>query len=188
MAGSTAKALSDSILGDRAVATGMIFFIVLGAAVYNAFLALTQLPQVAAAWVVAQGFDPWLVLTVILLLYLVLGCVMDSLSMILLTDPDLLPDRHRRSISACRRSEFAIWFGILVLIVVEVGLITPPVGMNLFIINAMAKDTPMIARPTAACALRRQRPRPHRDPRDLSDHHLVSGAVALLSGMRRALA
>ncbi|ABD53580.1 TRAP dicarboxylate transporter DctM subunit [Jannaschia sp. CCS1] len=220
-------------------ATAMIFFIILGAAFYNGFLALTQVPQGIAEWVSASGFSPYTILIMILIFYLILGCFMDSLSMILLTIPifwpvmqgldfgfvsmvDLhsarameallaVPDMTAQTIEGMLasyregveltlaqtvqfdaiRAHFdadivaldgafqalaageeltrdqtralelrrvnqgalnrinselvAIWFGILVLIVVEVGLITPPVGMNLFIINAMDKATKMTA-------------------------------------------
>ncbi|MCB1347796.1 MAG: TRAP transporter large permease subunit, partial [Maritimibacter sp.] len=71
--------------------TAMIFFIVLGAAFYNGFLAVTQVPQTMADWVVTQGFSPWTVLIIILAFYLLLGCLMDSLSMILLTIPIFYP-------------------------------------------------------------------------------------------------
>jgi C4-dicarboxylate transporter DctM subunit len=141
--GLTAKTFIDSVLAT-AIATGMIFFIVFGASMYNGFLALSQVPQELAAVIVEAAFNPWIVLVFILLVYLVLGCVMDSLSMILLTIPIFFP-----IVSALDYGlgpeEFAIWFGIIVLIVVEVGLITPPVGMNLFVINSMAKDTPISA-------------------------------------------
>jgi C4-dicarboxylate transporter, DctM subunit len=135
------RTLRESLL-STATSTAMIFFIVLGAAVFNAFLAFAQLPQEAAAWVTAQGYSPMTVLIVILLLYLVLGCFMDSLSMILLTIPIFFPVVSILDFGLSPE-EFALWFGILVLIVVEVGLITPPVGMNLFIINSMARDIPM---------------------------------------------
>ena len=135
--------LKTSILAT-ASATGMIFLIVFGAGVYNAFLALSQLPQTAAAYVGSQGFNPWLVMVAVLLLYLVFGCIMDSLSMILLTVPIFFPIMSALDFGLTPE-EFALWFGILVLIVVEVGLITPPVGMNLFVINSMAKDTPLSA-------------------------------------------
>jgi TRAP-type C4-dicarboxylate transport system permease large subunit len=82
------------------------------------------------------------VLVVILLLYVGLGCFMDSLSMILLTIPVFFPIVSALDFGL-PPEEFAIWFGILVLIVVEVGLITPPVGMNLFVINSLARDTPI---------------------------------------------
>ena len=174
-----------------------------GAGIYNGFLALTQVPQELADWVVGQGFSPWTVLALVLVFYLVFGCLMDSLSMILLTIPIFFPvislmdfgfvDLAAMQAEAAREvlaaggpegmaaemlaaireamatgaelsreqmqalgirvtegianrieaEQVAIWFGILVLIVVEVGLITPPVGMNLFIINTMDRTTPM---------------------------------------------
>ncbi|MFQ1699711.1 TRAP transporter large permease [Loktanella agnita] len=133
----------DSI-AQTATGTGMIFFIVLGAGFYNGFLALTQVPQELSAFVTEQGFSPWVVMVLILAFYLILGCLMDSLSMILLTIPIFWPVIQTLDFGMSTE-EVAIWFGILVLIVVEVGLITPPVGMNLFIINNMDKDTPMVA-------------------------------------------
>ena len=140
--GLTLKTLSDSILATGR-STAMIFFIVLGAGFYNGFLALTQVPQELASWVGAQGYSPWFVLALILVLYLVFGCFMDSLSMILLTIPIFFPIISVLDFGLSAE-ETAIWFGILVLIVVEVGLITPPVGMNLFVINSMDRLTPMV--------------------------------------------
>lgn len=131
----------DSLFGT-ARTTAMIFFIVLGASFYNSFLALSGVPQFMADWVLTQGFSPWFVLSVILIFYLIFGCLMDSLSMILLTVPIFFPVISAMDFGMSPE-HLAIWFGILVLIVVEVGLITPPVGMNLFIINAMDRETPM---------------------------------------------
>ena len=133
--------LRESLLGT-ARTTGMIFFIVLGAGFYNGFLALSGVPQFMADWVVNQGFSPWFVLSIILIFYLIFGCLMDSLSMILLTVPIFFPVISAMDFGMSAE-HVAIWFGILVLIVVEVGLITPPVGMNLFIINSMDSETPM---------------------------------------------
>jgi tripartite ATP-independent transporter DctM subunit len=201
--GLTRSTLVESFM-VTAKSSAMIFFIVLGAAFYNGFLALTQVPQELSNWVVSQGFSPWTVLALILVFYLLFGCLMDSLSMILLTIPIFFPvisvldfdlvnlaslqaelamevlnagvpegmgaemlESIRTAIATgteltrdqmraldirmtqgmANRIEaeyVAIWFGILVLIVVEVGLITPPVGMNLFIINAMDRATKMI--------------------------------------------
>ncbi|MDW3224491.1 MAG: TRAP transporter large permease [Paracoccaceae bacterium] len=131
----------DSLFGT-ARTTAMIFFIVLGAGFYNSFLALSGVPQFMADWVLTQGFSPWFVLSIILVFYLIFGCLMDSLSMILLTVPIFFPVISAMDFGMSPE-HVAIWFGILVLIVVEVGLITPPVGMNLFIINAMDRETPM---------------------------------------------
>lgn len=136
------QVLKESLLGT-ARTTAMIFFIVLGAGFYNGFLALSGVPQFMADWVVTQGYSPLLVLSIILLFYLVFGCLMDSLSMILLTVPIFFPVISAMEFGMSAE-HVAIWFGILVLIVVEVGLITPPVGMNLFIINSMDRETAMI--------------------------------------------
>ncbi|MEO1423688.1 MAG: TRAP transporter large permease subunit, partial [Pseudomonadota bacterium] len=127
---------------ETAQSTAMIYFILFGAQLFNTFLAFTQTPQDLADWVTAQGFAPMLVLTFMLLTYLLFGCVMDSLSMILLTIPIFFPIVQALDFGLTPE-ETAIWFGILVLIVVEVGLITPPVGMNLFIINSLAKGVPI---------------------------------------------
>jgi C4-dicarboxylate transporter DctM subunit len=125
---------------STASSTAMIFLIVLGAAALNGFLAMSQVPQVMAAWVGEQGFNPWMVMVLVLVFYLILGCFMDSLSMILLTVPIIYPMMSGLDFGLTP-DEFGIWFGIIVLIVVEVGLITPPVGMNLFIINSMSPKT-----------------------------------------------
>lgn len=137
----TMDRLTTAIL-STAVSTGMIFLIILGAGIYNNFLSLTLLPQVAAEWVALQGASPWFILAIVLLMYLIFGCVMDSLSMVLLTVPILFPIMANLDFGMTP-TEFGLWFGILVLIVVEVGLITPPVGMNLFIINGLDKETPI---------------------------------------------
>ncbi|MGC4410190.1 TRAP transporter large permease [Rhizobium rosettiformans] len=127
---------------ETAVSTGMIFFIILGASVFNSFLAFSRLPQMGAEWVTAQGFAPMTVLIIILLLYIIFGCIMDSLSMIVLTIPIFFPIVTAMDFGMSPE-HFAIWFGILVLMVAEIGMITPPVGLNLFIISAMSRDVPI---------------------------------------------
>jgi C4-dicarboxylate transporter, DctM subunit len=127
---------------ETAVSTGMIFFIVLGASVFNSFLAFSRLPQMGAEWVTAQGFAPMTVLIIILVLYIVFGCIMDSLSMIVLTIPIFFPIVTAMDFGMSPE-HFAIWFGILVLMVAEIGMITPPVGLNLFIISAMSREVPV---------------------------------------------
>ncbi len=127
---------------ETAQATAMIFLILFGAQLFNSFLAFTQAPQQLADWVTAQGLAPFLVLSLMLVAYLIFGCVMDSLSMILLTIPIFFPIVMALDFGLSPE-ETAIWFGILALIVVEVGLITPPVGLNLFIINQVARNVPI---------------------------------------------
>lgn len=134
--GLTRQSLTSAFT-QTASSTAMIFLIILGAGVFNGFLALSHVPQFAAEFITEQGFSPWLILIAILLLYIVFGTLMDSLSMILLTVPIFYPIVSQLDYGLSP-AEFGLWFGVLVLVVVEVGLITPPVGMNLFIINKMA--------------------------------------------------
>lgn len=142
MSGQMSLAKLKQAILSTASSSAMIFLIILGAGLYNSFLALTQMPQLASGWVAAQGFSPWIVLAAVLLMYLLFGCIMDSLSMVLLTVPIIYPIMAVLDFGMSA-ADFGLWFGILVLIVVEVGLITPPVGMNLFIINSMDKTIPI---------------------------------------------
>ena len=135
------RGFEDAVL-ETAVSTAMIFAILLGAALFNGFLAFSRVPAEAADFVAALNANPYLILAVILVAYLILGCFMDSLSMIILTIPVFFPVFQTLDFGMSPE-EAALWFGILVLIVVEVGLITPPVGMNLFVINKLAKDVPL---------------------------------------------
>jgi len=123
--------------------TAMIFLILIGAEIYNSFLALSQLPTELADTVQGLGWSPHAVIAVILLIYLVLGCIMDALSMILLTVPVFLPVVLGLDLGLSYDATI-VWFGIIAVVVVEVGLITPPIGLNVFVINAMARDVPML--------------------------------------------
>ena len=131
----------DAIL-DTAMTTGMIFLILLGAAIFNAFLGFSQLPIIAADFFQNSGLAPMVIVLGMVALYIALGLVMDSLSMILLTVPIFWPIIAGLEFTL-QGEELKLWFGIVSLIVVEVGLITPPVGLNVFIINSMARDVPM---------------------------------------------
>ncbi|WP_151445503.1 TRAP transporter large permease [Lacisediminimonas profundi] len=134
--------LVKSILGT-AQATAMIFLVLLGADMLNSGLAITQMPAELAAWVQNSGMPPLSVLFAILLIYIFLGCVMDSLAMILLTIPIFYPVVMGLDFWGMPVQDKSIWFGILALMVVEIGLVHPPVGMNIYIINKLAKDVPL---------------------------------------------
>ena len=86
---------------------------------------------------------PVAVVAGILIFYVVLGCVMDEISMILLTLPIFLPTVAGLDLFGLGPSEKIIWFGILILMVVEIGLIMPPVGLNVYVINGLARDIPI---------------------------------------------
>ncbi|MEL6959069.1 MAG: TRAP transporter large permease, partial [Pseudomonadota bacterium] len=133
--------ISDSLLAT-AMTSGMIFFIIVGALIFNSFLSAAGVPQSMAEYFETTSLNPWLILTGMLLLYLILGTVMDSLAMIFLTVPIYI-DIVLGLDFGLTPDEIGIWFGILVLMAAEIGLITPPVGLNLFVINAMSKDVPI---------------------------------------------
>ena len=140
--GMRGKGLVDSALGT-AQATAMIFLILLGADMMNTTLALSQMPAELANWVKASGLSPLLVMFMILVIYIFLGCVMDALAMILLTIPIFYPMVMALDYWGMPHDDKSIWFGILALMVVEVGLVHPPVGINVYIINRLAKDVPL---------------------------------------------
>lgn len=138
---------------ETARTTGMLYLILLGAELLKIFMSRAGAPQAAAEWAAASGLAPIAVLLLLILALLLLGCLMDSLSMILLVLPFFWPalvainggpyqgvDGSGFGMST---EELKIWFGILALVVVELGLITPPVGMNVFAISALARDIPM---------------------------------------------
>jgi TRAP-type C4-dicarboxylate transport system permease large subunit len=120
----------------------MIFAILLGAEVFNAFLALSQAPDLLAMWVAGQGFPPYGVLVAFLVVYIVLGAVMDELAMMLLTLPVFFPVITALDFGLTTE-ETAIWFGILVLVVVGIGLTAPPIGLNVFVVSGLARDVPI---------------------------------------------
>lgn len=141
-------------LKETARTTGMIYLILLGAELMKIFMSRIGLPQATAEWILNAEMAPMAVLIILLVALVFLGCLMDSLSMILLVIPFFWPVLMEINGGIYQGAEGAgfgmstdelkIWFGILALVVVELGLITPPVGMNVFVISAMAKDTPMI--------------------------------------------
>ena len=141
-------------LKETAGTTGMIYLILLGAELMKIFMSRIGLPQATAEWVAGSGIEPMTVMLLLLIALIVLGCFMDSLSMILLVIPFFWPvlveingglyETAETAGFGMSTEDLKIWFGILALIVVELGLITPPVGMNVFVISAMAEDTPMM--------------------------------------------
>ena len=137
------KGLLESALGT-AQATAMILLVLLGADMLNTALAISQMPAELAQWVKGSGMPPLLVLSMILVIYILLGCVMDSLAMILLTIPIFYPMVMGLDFFGLPDADKSVWFGILALMVVEIGLVHPPVGMNVYIINRLARDVPLV--------------------------------------------
>jgi tripartite ATP-independent transporter DctM subunit len=130
-------------LRATAESTGMIFVILLGAEFFNAFLALSGLPDLAAEYVANSGLPPYGVLLALLALYILLGAVMDELAMILLTLPVFFPVVTALDFGLGSTEDIALWFGVLVLTVVGIGLTAPPIGLNVFVIASMARGAPI---------------------------------------------
>lgn len=146
------KEMTGALL-DTAKTTGMIYLILLGAEMLKIFMSRGGVPQAVAEWMVNSGLEPMTILVLLLIALIMLGMLMDSLSMILLAIPFFWPvlvelngGDYVEAVNSgfgMTSDDLKIWFGILALIVVELGLITPPVGMNVFVISALAKDVPM---------------------------------------------
>jgi tripartite ATP-independent transporter DctM subunit len=113
--------------------TAAVFTVLIGALLFGYFLTITQTPQKVTEFLTGLGIGSYGVLTLILLMYLVLGCLMDALAMIILTVPIIFPVIKSLGFDP-------IWFGIIIVMTVELGLIHPPVGMNIFVIKSVIED------------------------------------------------
>jgi len=126
---------SDAVYATTGT-TAMILIIVVGAVIFNKFIAVTRVPFTLANWAVGLDLPPMVVMAMIIMVYLVGGCFMDALGLILLTVPIFFP-------VAMKLGFDPIWFGIIITRVTEIGVITPPVGMNVYVIKGVARDIPL---------------------------------------------
>lgn len=131
----TFKILMDC-LRDTVKTSGMIFLILIGAYIFGSFLTVTRLPTTLANFVTGLDVSRYVVLLVMIIIYAIMGCLMDSLAMVMLTVPIFLPIMLDLGFNE-------IWYGVLMIMVMEMGLITPPVGMNVYIVAGVAKDVPL---------------------------------------------
>jgi C4-dicarboxylate transporter DctM subunit len=116
--------------------TAMIFLIIIGANIFSSFLGLARIPMGLADFIAGLALPKMVILMAIILIYVVMGCVMDCYAIMILTVPIIFP-----VIEALQFDP--IWFGVLMVIVLEVGLITPPVGLNVFVLKAAAPNVPL---------------------------------------------
>ena len=123
-------------LRETVKTSGMIFLVLIGAYVFGSFLTITQMPQALASFVNTLEVNRYVILLVILILYAIMGCLMDSLAMVMLTVPIFLPIMTGLGFDT-------VWYGVIMIMVMEMGLITPPVGMNVYIVAGVAKDVPL---------------------------------------------
>ncbi len=116
--------------------TAMLFFIIIGASVFGPFLALTHLPDAIYAILQSFSLGPYGTLALILIIYIILGTFLETFAMLVITLPVFIPIVSNLGFDL-------VWFGVIVVMVVEMGLITPPVGLNVFVVKAIAQDVPM---------------------------------------------
>lgn len=123
-------------LADTTRITAMVFLIVAGATIYSYFMAVTRVPFDLSAWVGGLGLSSTMIMVIIIFGYLIAGCFMDSLAMVTLTVPILYP-------LILNMGYDPIWFGVIIILVAEMGVITPPVGINVYVIKGVAPEVPL---------------------------------------------
>ena len=131
----TLKSLSAALLEATRISV-LVLFLVAGANVFSYFLALSTIPASVSAWMAALQVSKYIVLTIIIVIYLILGCFLDAISMMVLTMPVIFPVIKTLGFDP-------IWFGVVCVIMMEAGLITPPVGLNVYTLAGVVKDVPM---------------------------------------------
>lgn len=134
------KALFE-VLFDSAATSAVIFFIVIGATIFSNFINISGMPVQLAMLGSEYGASPYLVLAFILLFYFLLGMVLESMSMLLLTVPILFPLIQNMDFAGVDPALVPIWFGVVVVMATEISLITPPVGLNVFVLKSTLGDT-----------------------------------------------
>jgi C4-dicarboxylate transporter, DctM subunit len=125
------KILTSLLQATRTAAA--VFTVLIGALIFGYFLTVTQTPQKVTEFLTGLGLGSYGVLALIMVMYLVLGCLMDAMAMIILTVPIIFPVVTHLGFDP-------IWFGVIIVMTVELGLIHPPVGMNVFVIKSVVKD------------------------------------------------
>jgi tripartite ATP-independent transporter DctM subunit len=122
-----------SVLIDSTKTSAMVFFVIIGANIFSNLINESGLSEAMAKWVIGLDIPPLSVIAVIMVIYVILGCFLESMSMILLTVPLFFPMIVKLGFDP-------IWFGIIVVVVTEISLITPPVGMNIFMLNTVLPE------------------------------------------------
>lgn len=125
-----------SCLGDTASNTGLIFIIIIGASVFSYFATLSGLPAATVAWIESLGLPPLMVIALLMVFYLILGSIFDTIAAMVLTLPFVYP-------LVTGLGYDPIWWGVVNVVVIELGMITPPIGINVFVLHGMAKDLPL---------------------------------------------
>jgi tripartite ATP-independent transporter DctM subunit len=124
------------VLVESARTTAMLFTVLIAAMMFSSFVNFTTMPGDLKDWILQLGLPPLAIVGAMMVIYVVLGTIMEELSMVLLTIPVFFPIVVQLGFDP-------VWFGVLIVLVVQIGLISPPVGMNLFVLNALLKEVPM---------------------------------------------
>ena len=146
--GAVSRRMASTVLLNTVSTTAMIYFIILGAAVFSPFLALTQIPESLAGALNELELGPITLLVIILLAFIALGTFLDGFAMMVLILPIVLPIIEQSELPAFLglrpdSSDLRVWFGVVMVIILEMALISPPVGMNVFVVKGVARDVPM---------------------------------------------
>ena len=123
-------------LTSTAVTTGMIYVILIGANVFNYFVVVSQLPSTMASGIVQSGWSDFTIIFVLLLIYIILGSIFNTISAMVITLPFVLPLIIEMGYSP-------IWWGIVNVVVIEIGMITPPIGINIFVLQGLVREYPL---------------------------------------------
>jgi C4-dicarboxylate transporter, DctM subunit len=118
------------VLVESARTTAMLFTLLIAATIFANFVNFTSLPNDLKEWITHQGLSPVMIIAAMMFIYVILGTVMEELTMVLLTIPLFFPIVTALGFDP-------VWFGVLIVMIVQIGLISPPVGMNLFVLNAL---------------------------------------------------
>jgi C4-dicarboxylate transporter, DctM subunit len=125
-----------AVLVESARTTAMLFTILIAATIFSSFVNFTSMPSDLKDWILGQGFSPLMVVGAMMVVYILLGTIMEELSMVLLTIPVFFPIVTGMGFDP-------VWFGVLIVMVVQIGLVSPPVGMNLFVLSTLLKHVPL---------------------------------------------
>jgi tripartite ATP-independent transporter DctM subunit len=121
---------------ETATNTGLLYLIIMGASIFSSFIAASKAPETMVAQITALSLHPLLVVFVLLAMYLILGCIFDSLAALVITLPFVMP-------LVLGMGYHPVWWGIVMVIMIEIGLITPPIGVNVFVLYGIAETIPM---------------------------------------------
>ena len=131
------------ILAESGRTSAMLFIILIGSLLFANFINVARFPNLIADWIKGAGLGPYAVMALIVLIYVVLGCILESISMLLLTVPVFYPIVVGLDFGLGSPERTLIWFGVIVVVVIEISLITPPIGLNVFVLKSLLPDTPL---------------------------------------------